>query len=245
MPAMNSVAKTTAWLAAVSRPARRHVAPLRFKETYINRALARYDDPTYLEIGVRQGESFRIAEATRKVGIDPARTKEMAVLKSGEEFFATTSDEFFSTYSPEVLGRQSVHVALIDGLHEFRQVSRDLLNLEPYMCSDGIIFLDDVNPRTRQRSSASPIQGAWNGDVWKIAAFLSRGRPDLQFWTVDADEGVGMVAGLGGQVNSDLDDILEGCSGLDYDYLDQNRKSLLHLIGRAEFDEVLAALAPV
>lgn len=239
---MRSLLEKVAWFAEISRPARRRLTPHRFKEQYINKALSTYRDPTYLEIGVRQGESFRVVKAERKIGIDPVRTKQMETLKAGEEFFAMTSDTFFANHGSRVLEKASIHVALIDGLHEFRQAARDLVHLEPYMRPDGIVFFDDFNPRTRKRGANAPTGGAWNGDVWKVAALLSTARSDLKFWTVDADEGVGVVAGFDSGETGDMTQAMDSCDILDYAYLDANRASLLHLITPSAFEAVLTRL---
>ena len=114
---MSAMSRHVAWLAQISRPLRRRLNPGRFKESYINRALDGYSEPTYVEIGVRKGECFRLARAARKVGVDPERHDELLTLMPREEFHALTSDEFFAERAPAVLGHASVHVALIDGLH--------------------------------------------------------------------------------------------------------------------------------
>lgn len=234
-----------AWLAERSRPLRRRLSPERFKETYINQALASHQDATYLEIGVRHGESFRIAQAARKIGIDPQTTEEMMILRPGEEYFATTSDDFFATTAAQIIEHESIHVALIDGLHEFKQVLRDLFNLEPFMRRDGVVFLDDFNPRSSERASDTPTGGAWNGDVWKLAPFLAESRPDLAVWTVDADEGVGVIMGFGGDDArlSDFTDAGERCKHLAYAQLEQDRENTLRLIKPAEFGSILEAVA--
>lgn len=226
-------------LAALSRPLRRRLTPSRFKETYINRALSRHPTPTYLEIGVRDGESFRLVSAVHKIGVDPVPTEAMKTLRPGEQYFPTTSDDFFRHHAPSVLEPASVHVAQIDGLHEFRQTVRDLLNLEPYMRADGVVFFDDFNPTTPERAGESPTGGAWNGDVWKVAVFLALARPDLSYWTVDADEGIGLVVGFGGTVPGGLEEIVAACKRLDYAELDRNRRETLHLIRPREFDGML------
>jgi hypothetical protein len=227
-------------LARVSRPVRRRLTPNQFKETYVNRALARCTPPTtYLEIGVREGESFRIARADSKIGIDPERTPEMSTLRPGEQFFEMASDGFFER-AGAVLEPASVHVALIDGLHEFRQVLRDFLNLEPYMRPDGVVIVDDCNPRTAERGSEIPIGGAWNGDVWKLPAYLLVVRPDLRVATVDADEGVGVITRFGGGAPGPDDAEIERFKALPYEHLAENRSSVLNLISPAEFGSVLA-----
>lgn len=230
--------RQVAWLAQISRPLRRSLLPGHFKESYINRALDGYSQPTYVEIGVRKGECFRSTRAARKVGIDPDRHDELRTLRPAEEFHAMASDEFFAERAPAVLEHASVHVALIDGLHEFRQVARDLLNIEPYMRPDGMVFLDDINPRTRERAVDTWTGGPWNGDVWKVAALLPRVRPALQLRTIDADEGLGVVTGFGGAQAEGADPrvALQECKALDYEYLEEKRPLLLNLIAPAQFD---------
>ncbi len=226
------------------------VKPDRYKESYIRRALATCRDPTYLEIGVREGNSFRAARAARKLGIDPVAHAQMKQLGPGEEFFELTSDQFFAERAAERLKRESVDVALIDGLHEFRQVTRDLLNLEPYMHPHGIVFFDDINPRSRAMASELPpsaldVRGGepWNGDVWKIAVLLARARPDLTLRTVDVDNGVGVLSGFGsGASATELERAIEECKALDYSELENARASVLHLIAPGEFAEVLSAI---
>lgn len=227
-------------LARLSRPVRRRLAPSRFNETYVNRALARSTPPTtYLEIGVREGESFRLARADAKIGIDPQRTIGMSALGPGEQFFEMTSDEFFRR-ADELLEARSVHVALIDGLHEFRQVLRDFLNLEPYMRHDGIVIVDDCNPRTAQRGSETPIGGAWNGDVWKLPAYLLAERPDLRVATIDADEGVGVISGFGAPSPPSDAAAVERFKSLPYEHLAERRTAVLNLIPPSEFGSLLS-----
>ena len=228
-------------LARVSRPARRRLTPNQFKETYVNRALARCAPPTtYLEIGVREGESFRLARADSKIGIDPERTPQLSALRPGEQFFELTSDEFFER-AGELLEPRSVHVALIDGLHEFRQVLRDFLNLEPYMRHDGIVVVDDCNPRTAERGSETPIGGAWNGDVWKLPAYLLVARPDLRVATIEADEGVGLIGGFEAPPPPPPDDSeIERFKALAYEHLARDRAKVLNLITPSAFGSFLA-----
>ena len=227
-------------LARVSRPIRRRLTPGQFKETYVNRALARFDHPRlYLEIGIREGDSFRLARADRKIGIDPERMRAFGTVRPGELYFEQTSDQFFGTHALDILEPASIHVALIDGLHEFRQALRDLSNLEPYMHRGGVVILDDCNPRTAERGSETPIGGAWNGDVWKVPALLLELRPDLRTATVDADEGIGVVSGFGTATMPPDEAEVERFKALSYDHLAANRTALLNLVPPAAFDSLL------
>ncbi len=228
----------------------RLVKPDRYKESYIRKALAMHSDPTYLEIGVREGDSFRAARAARKLGVDPVAHPQMKHLQAGEEFFELTSDRFFAERAAQALQPASVHVALIDGLHEFRQVTRDLLNLEPYMHPHGVVFFDDINPLSREMAAEVPpialdVRGGelWNGDVWKIAVLIARARPDLTLRTIDIDNGVGVLSGFGSPPSAmGLEPAIEECKALDYDELEGARAAVLNLIAPDEFAGVLSVI---
>ena len=229
-----------AMLEKVSRPLRRRLAPNRFKETYVNRALHRRNRATlYVEIGVRDGESFRLVRADRRIGIDPERWPSMATLASGEQFFEVTSDEFFDLHADAVLGEASVDVALLDGLHEFRQVLRDFDNLERFMRPGGVVIVDDCNPQSAERASEVPIRGLWNGDVWKLVAYLVAERPDLRVTTIDAGEGVGVVTGFG-RPRAEIDEaVIAHYKSLPYGHLEASRSQLLNLRPPSSFDSLL------
>jgi hypothetical protein len=223
-----------------SRPVRRVLTPRQFKETYVNEALRDRAESVYLEIGVRDGESFRTVRADRKVGIDPVRRPALARLRPGEEFYEMTSDRFFSDEADTVLADTRVDVALIDGLHEFRHALRDLLGVERYMRADGVVVLDDCNPRTAGRAAEVGDGGAWNGDVWKVAEYVRRERPDLGFVTVDADQGIGVVTGFGAAGVVPSAETVEHYKALPYDYLSSNRREVLGLVDRGPLASVLA-----
>jgi hypothetical protein len=138
-----------------------------------------------------------------------------------------TSDDYFrDTAGAEFLNRE-VHVALVDGLHEFRQALRDVFNLEPYMARDGVIFIHDCNPPTRENTEN--VNGPWNGDVWKVALYLRLHRPDMKFFTLDCDWGLGVVSGFSKDAPTPEGRNIEQIAALDYDDLARNRSQFLNL----------------
>lgn len=141
-----------------------------------------------------------------------------------------TSDQFFEEEATLALGESMIDVAQVDGLHEFEQTLRDVLNLERFMAPGGLIVLDDCNPRTRERAGDVVTGGAWNGDVWKVAAFLVNERPDLHYVTVDADEGIGLVNGFSGNHAFPTAETVAIYKKLDYSLLDEKRDQVLNLI---------------
>lgn len=228
-------------LARCTRPLRRRLAPGRFKETYINEFLDRRPNSLYAEIGVRTGESLRRIHSCRKVGIDPIRTPEMQTLLPGELFFEKTSDAFFAEDAAAVFAGTRIDAALVDGLHEFEQALRDILGLERYMSPDGVIFVDDCNPSSKERASETSTGGVWNGDVWKIAPFLLQERADLGYFTIDADHGLGVVYGFR-PVPPQLPgrEVVSRYKELDYSYLACHRTDSLRLVRRAPLTQLLA-----
>lgn len=211
-----------------TRTVRRRLTPRQFKETFINHALRERTAACYVEIGVRTGECFRRAVAARKVGVDPVRYPALARLRRGEEFFEMPSDEFFDHHADRVLGGRTVDVALIDGLHQFDQALRDFLNVERYMRPGGVVFLDDCNPPARERAEVR-AGGAWNGDVWRVAALLAEVRTELGFVTLDCDQGLGMASGFGdaGPAPSAAD--VTRFAALDYGVLAADRAAVVNL----------------
>lgn len=177
----------------------------------VQRALDGRANPVYLEIGVSHGFAFRRITADVKVAVDPAfrlsaRSRRIADEKARvTHYFETTSDSFFANETA-FLGQHGVDVALIDGLHTYEQVVRDVENTLRYLRDDGIIFLHDCNPALALigRPAASQAEfmaqqkgplviGVWSGDVWKAIVYLRSARDDLRVAVLKCDMGVGVV----------------------------------------------------
>lgn len=211
----------------ILRRLRRRIKPSQYKEHYVQEALDPLGAQVYLEIGVRQGDSFRCIKATEKVGVDPCRTAEMAVLREGETFYEMTSDEFFSGPAADLFARKPIGVCLVDGLHTFEQSLADVLNAAKFLHRDGTIVLDDVYPDTEDKAALAPHGRAWNGDVWKTMAVLRSTQPEWEVFSIPVDEGVGMVRPHGHPANPITADDIRRYKELPYEALRSNP----HLIG--------------
>ena len=105
----------------------------------------------YLEIGVSRGVTFRRITADEKIAVDPAfklsaRSRRLADAKArATHYFETTSDAFFANETG-FLEQHGIDVALIDGLHTYKHVVRDIENTLRYLRDDGVIVLHDCNP---------------------------------------------------------------------------------------------------
>ena len=117
----------------------------------VQQALDRRVKRVYLEIGVERGAIFWLITADEKIAVDPAfklwaLTRRLADAKARTTYyFETTSDAFFANETT-FLAQHGIDVALIDGLHTYRQVLRDVENTLRYLRDDGVIVLHDCNP---------------------------------------------------------------------------------------------------
>ena len=168
----------------------------------INSSLIKYDNPQYLEIGVRNGETFFSIKTKRKYGIDPnyffsKRFLMKSLFKNynwGYKMYREESDTFFIHRATQ-LKNFRISVAFIDGFHTYEQSFNDAINCLKWLEPNGIIIFHDCNPQSEQAAfpqlPSTPIN--WNGDVWKTIKHF-RGLSDyFECYTFDADQGLGVL----------------------------------------------------
>ncbi|NVK53914.1 MAG: class I SAM-dependent methyltransferase [Flavobacteriaceae bacterium] len=223
----------------------------------INFLLAKIRSSSYLEIGVRDGKTISKIKAKFKVGVDPAyQLKKELVLKelfklNDFKLFKLTSDNFFVNKAKKVFPN-GIDVVFVDGLHNYDQSLRDVLNSLKFLNQNGFIVLHDCNPKGA--AQAYPIKesyaevvaqlqnggiegwtGEWNGDVWKTIVHLRTFNPDLKVITIDSDQGLGVIT-FG--KNEDLLKIKkEELLNANFDFLEENRNELLGLLSVVDFLE--------
>ncbi len=215
----------------------------------------------YLEIGVSRGVTFRRITADEKIAVDPAfklsaRSRRLADAKArATHYFETTSDAFFANETG-FLEQHGIDVALIDGLHTYKHVVRDVENTLRYLRDDGVIVLHDCNPANA--SIACPATSyadfraqhrwwdllwvtrpPWTGDVWKAIVQLRSTRHDLRIAVLNCDHGVGVIRK--GSPESRLTYSPAQIEALDYADLAADRDRLLNLKPPAYLGEFLAS----
>ena len=130
----------------------------------------------YAEIGCSTDACFQAIKAKNKIGVDPfmGGTHRM------------TSDDFFAE------NKDKLDIIFIDGLHQYEQVKRDMLNAVEALSDDGVILVHDCLPRNYYAQLPFPSGGDWNGDVWK--AFVEmRTLPDIDCCVCLIDHGLGVI----------------------------------------------------
>jgi hypothetical protein len=146
------------------------------RHAFINKAISQYKNCKYLEIGVAYNDVFNSIplKMENKFGVDPQR--------GGN--FRMTSDEFFKTYN-----NLKFDVIFIDGMHEYKQCQKDLINSMQSLNSNGIIFCHDFLPRSFFEEHWPPKQNQCSGNIWKLAVELMNSK-NVDFKICNIDSGI-------------------------------------------------------
>lgn len=139
----------------------------------------------YLEIGIRSGDSLRLAlQETRCIGIDPAPQVDTP-LTANTRVLTMTSNEFFDSCNlADIWGVDTFSLAFVDGLHLFEQALLDFAHLERLATPGSIVMIHDCLPLDAATSDRTRNTHFYSGDVWKAAMCLKNRRPDLKVKTI-------------------------------------------------------------
>ena len=202
---------------------------------------------TYLEIGMRNGESLALARPeTMVIGIDPLPTV-WNKLNADVGLYFETSDDFFATNDvPALLHDQPIDLAFIDGMHLFEYALRDFRNVERNAAADSVILIHDCLPPSAQAATRDRQTALWTGDTWKVICCLAAMRPDLEISTVAVKaSGLGIIRNLDPH-NTDLfdryDEAIERFQPLGFEHIDGRQDEMLHVVPNTP--EVIERLIP-
>lgn len=179
-----------------------------FYATVLRRFHDLFKPQTYLEIGVKDGDTFDLASCAA-IAIDPnfQLQRPMVDRKPSSCFYNMTSDAFFARHDPSAIFGQPIDMAFLDGMHWFEFLLRDFINTEKHCKRNSIILLHDCMPTDEYVARRDPGDtrfvgqtrnvGWWAGDVWKTTAILLKYRPDLKILAFDAvPTGLVAITGL-------------------------------------------------
>lgn len=192
----------------------------------INSIAKKINAQSYLEIGTREGKNFDAIDIEYKVGVDPD--------PQAKGTYCITSDEFFNLYLNQE-NPVKFHIIFIDGLHEYKQVTNDILNSLDCLTDGGYIICHDMNPTSELMQRVPRESKCWTGDCWKAWANLRLFRDDLSMFVVDCDYGVGVIT-------KGRQKCLERPHNIQWDYnkhLAADREEILNLINVNQFKQWL------
>lgn len=185
-----------------------HNKPKRWK--LINKIILKNNYKNYLEIGCFNDDCFKEINCEKKIGVDPI--KGGTIRKTSDDFFKD-NNEFFD-------------VIFIDGLHEYHQVRRDIINSIEFLKKDGIIFCHDSLPEQYLEQTVPFSIGTWVGDVWKaIVEFRTLEELDICVCTIDHGVSVIKKRNNTNKLNLNMKDF----KSLKYGFYKKNYNKLMNL----------------
>ncbi|MDC3166659.1 class I SAM-dependent methyltransferase [Candidatus Pelagibacter sp.] len=166
---------------------------------------------SYLEIGCDNDQNFNKIKIYKKFGVDPIRGGN--IRKTSDDFFFQNKDSFDCIF--------------IDGLHEYDQVKKDIINSLKYLNDGGVIFVHDCLPRSYFEQAVPRSQHVWTGDVWKsIVEF--RTYDNLDICVGKLDMGLGII--LKRKNSNKLSISIKDYKNLKYKEFFENYETYLNLI---------------
>jgi hypothetical protein len=175
----------------------------------VNLLISKFKNSDYLEIGTDGANGlFDSVPAKRKYGVDPALGGN--IRKTSDDFFKDNQIQF--------------DVVFIDGLHTYEQVRQDVINSLKSLKDGGWIALHDLLPRTWIEQHVPIVsQGAWTGDVWKVAFELAQ-TEGIEFKILKIDCGVGVIKVI--KQGVELRNLTDELSPKQFDYYYDNLNKL-------------------
>jgi hypothetical protein len=162
----------------------------------IRRLHDRLSPRTYIEIGIRNGDSLALSRS-RSIGIDPAFEINQELV-GPVSLFRQTSDAYFSSLgNARPFPDAPTDLAFIDGMHLFDYALRDFAHIERHAAWSTVVIFDDVLPHNTDMAARDRHTDAWTGDIFKVPSALAEVRPDLTMVLVDTEPtGLLMVLNL-------------------------------------------------
>lgn len=209
-----------------------------YRYEIINEIIEEKKFSKYLEIGLRYPQDcFDMIQCKEKHSVDPGYETE-----ANHATYKFTSDDFFLNLENRILDLPPDHkwdVIFIDGLHISYQVERDVLNSLNHLTEGGYIVLHDCNPFLYEYDYRRVIEDywgqGWNGTVWKLIYKLLCTREDLDVYTINTDEGLGIIKRGNGRDLIDFDNPY-----FEYKLMSKNITKNLNTIEIEDFRKMLA-----
>ena len=115
----------------------------------VNYLIEKYHYEDYLEIGCDKNQLFSRVNIKNKIGVDPHRGGN--IRKTSDEFFLTNDKAF--------------DLVFIDGLHNYQQVKKDIINSLNCLKNNGVVLIHDCLPDSMSKQAVPRYRMQWNGDV--------------------------------------------------------------------------------
>ena len=129
---------------------------------------------------------------------------------------------------------QTVDLVFIDGLHEYNQVKKDILNSLKFLNPNGIILVHDCLPSSMSKQAVPRYRMSWNGNVWKAIVDL-RCERNIEIFTCEIDQGIAIIQNKN---NTDLLSINKKPIELKFYDFYNNYKKYMRVISLEDFKKI-------
>lgn len=167
----------------------------------LNYLIFRHNYKTYLEIGLDEPQStFVDIMVADKESCDPYIGREITPIISKYLTYHMTSDEMFIQMSSD----KKYDLIFVDGLHDGRQVVKDVINSLKHLNKNGLIVVHDCLPQfdywaepefnkdnPKRYLENGVFDGTWNGTTWQALPILKN--IGVEFKVVDIEYGLGVI----------------------------------------------------
>lgn len=155
----------------------------------------RFGLTSYLEINTST-TGFRYAEA-RQLGFQPCmrlvyRATEPPLDGLSVDFTSADEDIAACLNDTRLKGR-TFDIVFVDPHHTYECSARDIREAFRMVSPGGAVVVHDCLPPNRAAANPSFFHGEWCGVTYKAYIDFVLGNPDLDYFTVDADYGCGVI----------------------------------------------------
>lgn len=137
---------------------------------------------TYLELGVLKGE--RVTKIAAYVDLAVGVDMNVPELKKDYEFCHMATNVFFDDLVSKF---PKFDMVFIDADHSYEQSYKDFVNVVPYVEENGLIFMHDTFPQTKEHTNLGVC-----GEVYKTAIKI-RQDPAYEIVTIPTFPGMSII----------------------------------------------------
>lgn len=107
--------------------------------------------------------------------------------------FASANDDIAACLDDTRLTGQAFDIIFVDPHHTYDCSTRDIQEAFRMVAPGGAVVVHDCLPPHRAAANPSFVPGEWCGVTYKAYIDFVLGNPDLDYFTVDADYGCGVI----------------------------------------------------
>jgi hypothetical protein len=107
--------------------------------------------------------------------------------------YSSPDDDIRSCLEAIAHAQERFDLILVDGHHTHACSLRDLGAALGLLDPGGVIVMHDCNPKTADMASPEFVEAAWNGETYRALIDLCLGNGELDYFTLDIDDGCGVV----------------------------------------------------